>query len=138
MRQSYYLVETGLYRKETLPANNAACIAKEMYEEVHPGRQAFVIDSLSAGPELPQVQVTVGRNLGLCRYYAERGGMLVGYEKILIYIDKRGRTKILPRLLLSGTAAFPLGRMSVCRCTHFFTTVVIYATDYAKPFHRNH
>ena len=31
--------------------------------------------------ELPGVCVTVGRNLGLCSYYAERGGLLVGYEK---------------------------------------------------------
>ena len=31
---------------------NAACIAKEMYEEAHPDRRVFVIDSLSAGPEL--------------------------------------------------------------------------------------
>ena len=31
--------------------------------------------------DLPNVTVTVGRNLGLCSYYAERGGLLVGYEK---------------------------------------------------------
>lgn len=31
---------------------NAACIAKQMYEGEHPGRRVFVIDSLSAGPEL--------------------------------------------------------------------------------------
>ncbi len=31
---------------------NSACIAKEMYEADHPGKQVFVIDSLSAGPEL--------------------------------------------------------------------------------------
>ena len=31
---------------------NAACIAKQMYEADHPGRRVFVIDSLSAGPEL--------------------------------------------------------------------------------------
>ena len=31
---------------------NAACIAKDMYEEAHPGRRVYVIDSLSAGPEL--------------------------------------------------------------------------------------
>ena len=31
---------------------NAACIAKNMYEEENPGRRVFVIDSLSAGPEL--------------------------------------------------------------------------------------
>ena len=31
---------------------NTACMAKEMYEEEHPDRRVFVIDSLSAGPEL--------------------------------------------------------------------------------------
>lgn len=31
---------------------NAACIAKQDYEEQHPGRQVYVLDSLSAGPEL--------------------------------------------------------------------------------------
>ena len=30
--------------------------------------------------ELPEVAVKIGRNLGLCSYYAERGGMLVGFE----------------------------------------------------------
>lgn len=31
---------------------NAACIAKQMYEAEHPDRRVFVLDSLSAGPEL--------------------------------------------------------------------------------------
>ena len=31
---------------------NAACIAKELYEAEHPGSRVYVIDSLSAGPEL--------------------------------------------------------------------------------------
>ena len=31
---------------------NAACIAKQMYEAEHPDRRVFVVDSLSAGPEL--------------------------------------------------------------------------------------
>jgi DegV family protein with EDD domain len=31
---------------------NAACVAKEMYETENPGKRVFVIDSLSAGPEL--------------------------------------------------------------------------------------
>jgi len=31
---------------------NAACIAKDMYEAENPGKRVFVIDSLSAGPEL--------------------------------------------------------------------------------------
>ena len=31
--------------------------------------------------ELPGVTVKIGKNLGLCSYYAEKGGLLVGYEK---------------------------------------------------------
>ena len=31
---------------------NAACTAKEMYESENPGRRVFVLDSLSAGPEI--------------------------------------------------------------------------------------
>lgn len=31
--------------------------------------------------ELPEATVEIGKNLGLCSYYAERGGILVGYEK---------------------------------------------------------
>ena len=30
---------------------------------------------------LPEVVVTIGENLGLCSYYAEKGGILVGYER---------------------------------------------------------
>lgn len=33
------------------------------------------------GAELPRVQVKIGKNLGLCSYHAEEGGLLVGYEK---------------------------------------------------------
>lgn len=31
--------------------------------------------------ELPEVTVKIGKNLGLCSYYAEQGGLLVGFEK---------------------------------------------------------
>lgn len=31
---------------------NSACLAKNDYEEEHPGRKVFVIDTLSAGPEI--------------------------------------------------------------------------------------
>ena len=31
---------------------NAATVAKELYEEAHPGRRVFVFNSLSAGPEI--------------------------------------------------------------------------------------
>ena len=32
--------------------------------------------------ELPDVTVRIGKNLGLCSYYAEKGGLLVGFEKM--------------------------------------------------------
>ena len=32
--------------------------------------------------ELPEVTVKIGINLGLCSYYAEKGGLLVGFEKL--------------------------------------------------------
>ena len=32
--------------------------------------------------DLPGVVVKIGKNLGLCSYYAEKGGLLVGFEKI--------------------------------------------------------
>lgn len=34
---------------------NSACIAKQMYESENPGRRVFVIDTLSAGPEISLV-----------------------------------------------------------------------------------
>ena len=33
------------------------------------------------GAELPRVRMKIGKNLGLCSYCAEEGGLLVGYEK---------------------------------------------------------
>ena len=30
----------------------------------------------------PDVTVKIGKNLGLCSYYAEKGGLLVGFERI--------------------------------------------------------
>jgi len=32
--------------------------------------------------ELPKVTVRICKNLGLCSYYAEKGGLLVGFERI--------------------------------------------------------
>lgn len=32
--------------------------------------------------ELPEATVKIGKNLGLCSYYAEKGGLLVGFEKV--------------------------------------------------------
>lgn len=33
-------------------SHNAACLAKRDYEEMYPGRRVFILDSLSAGPEM--------------------------------------------------------------------------------------
>ena len=32
--------------------------------------------------DLPDVAVKISRNLGLCSFYAEKGGLLVGFKKI--------------------------------------------------------
>ena len=32
--------------------------------------------------DLPGVDVKIGKNLGLCSFYAEKGGLLVGFEKL--------------------------------------------------------
>ena len=34
---------------------NSACTAKKLYEAEHPGRRVFVVDSLSAGPEITMI-----------------------------------------------------------------------------------
>lgn len=71
---------------------NAACLAKEMYEEAHPDRHVWVINSLSAGPEL-QLMVEKLRDLvtaGLpfdevCRAitaYVEKTGLLFMLESM--------------------------------------------------------
>ena len=57
---------------------NAACIAKDMYEAEHPGRRVFVIDSLSAGPELTLIVEKLEEMIG--------EGM--SYEEISVYIPE--------------------------------------------------
>ena len=71
---------------------NSACIAKEMYEEAHPDRQVFVIDSLSAGPELTllveklEELILAGMPYGeICAYmpkYQRRTGLLFTLESL--------------------------------------------------------
>ena len=46
---------------------NTACMAKEMYEEEHPDRRVFVIDSLSAGPELTLLAQKLAELIGKAR-----------------------------------------------------------------------
>lgn len=57
---------------------NAACVAKQMYETENPGKRVFVIDSLSAGPELAliieklQEQIAAGEEYeAICRQISD-------------------------------------------------------------------
>jgi DegV family protein with EDD domain len=71
---------------------NAACIAKEMYEAEHPGRRVFVIDSLSAGPELTllveklEELIVAGKSFEeICAYipeYQKKTGLLFMLESL--------------------------------------------------------
>ena len=71
---------------------NAACIAKDMYEAEHPGRRVFVIDSLSAGPELTLIVekleelIVAGKSYeDICSYmpeYQKKTGLLFMLESL--------------------------------------------------------
>ena len=60
---------------------NAACIAKEMYEAEHPGRRVFVIDSLSAGPELTLIVEKLEELIGDGKTYEEICAYMPEYQK---------------------------------------------------------
>ena len=60
---------------------NAACIAKNMYEAEHPGRRVFVIDSLSAGPELTLIVEKLEELICAGRSYEEICAYIPEYQK---------------------------------------------------------
>ena len=60
---------------------NAACIAKNLYEAEHPGRRVFVIDSLSAGPELTLIVEKLEEMIGEGRPYEEICAYIPEYQK---------------------------------------------------------
>ena len=60
---------------------NAACIAKGMYESEHPGRRVFVIDSLSAGPELTLIVEKLEALIGEGKSYEEICAYMPEYQK---------------------------------------------------------
>ena len=60
---------------------NAACIAKEMYETEHPGRRVFVIDSLSAGPELTLLVEKLGELIVAGKSFEEICAYMPEYQK---------------------------------------------------------
>ena len=74
----------------------------EEYEEEHPGRHVCIVDSLSAGQvridhccnkpaaeklkqilleEYADADIRIGETFGLCSFYAEQGGLLIGFER---------------------------------------------------------
>ena len=71
---------------------NAACLAQEMYEAEHPARRVFVIDSLSAGPELTLIVekleelICAGKSFEeICAYipeYQKNTGLLFMLESL--------------------------------------------------------
>ena len=60
---------------------NAASIAKDMYETEHPGRRVFVIDSLSAGPELTLIIEKLEELIGAGKSYEEICAYISEYLK---------------------------------------------------------
>jgi len=60
---------------------NAACIAKNMYEEANPGRRVYVIDSLSAGPELTLIVEKLEELIGQGKTYEEICAVMPDYTQ---------------------------------------------------------
>ena len=60
---------------------SAACIAKDMYEAEHPGRRVFVIDSLSAGPELTLIVEKLEEMITAGKLYEEICAYITEYQK---------------------------------------------------------
>lgn len=60
---------------------NSACIAKELYEAEHPGRRVFVIDSLSAGPELTLIVERLQQLVVEGKTYEEICAHIPDYQK---------------------------------------------------------
>lgn len=63
---------------------NAACIAKEMYEEQYPDRKVFVINSLSTGPEMKLIVEKIKELIITGKTYEET------CKEIELYTKKNG------------------------------------------------
>jgi len=60
---------------------NAACVAKSIYETEHPGRRVYVIDSLSAGPELTLIAEKIEELAHQGRSFDEIGAYMPEYTQ---------------------------------------------------------
>lgn len=59
---------------------NSACVAKQEYEEMYPDRHVFVIDSLSAGPELRLIIEKLKELILAGKTYEEICAEITGYQ----------------------------------------------------------
>lgn len=62
-------------------AYNAACLAKREYEEAHPDRKVFVIDSLSTGPEMKLIIEKLQELIQADKIYKEICDAITEYTK---------------------------------------------------------
>ena len=62
-------------------AYNAACAAKRMYEEQHPERKVFVLDSLSTGPEMKLIVEKIRALLAEGRSFEAICGEITAYSR---------------------------------------------------------
>ena len=60
---------------------NAACVARDMYEAEYPGRRVYVIDSLSAGPELTLIAYKLEELINAGKEYNEICTIIQEYTK---------------------------------------------------------
>ncbi len=60
---------------------NAAMMAKKSYEEAHPGRRVFVLNSLSTGPEMALILEKIEELIVLGRSFDEICREIEGYSK---------------------------------------------------------
>lgn len=64
---------------------NAACAAKEIYENTHKGRRVSVIDSRSAGPEIALMILRAAELIRECKSLDEVTDALAGYKTELLF-----------------------------------------------------
>lgn len=62
-------------------SNNAACLAKRDYEEEHPERKVFVIDTLSAGPEIKLIIEKIVEYIREGKSFEEICELITEYQK---------------------------------------------------------
>ncbi len=60
---------------------NSACLAKKTYEEQYPGRRVFVVDTLSAGPEISLIVRRVADNYASGMDYEDICADIMAYKQ---------------------------------------------------------